>query len=177
MSDVTAQRTPKKGERQMTHDETAQQQPQPDPALRELDFLVGTWSMRGHLAGSDEENIVGESTFEWLPGGFFLRQRMKLDFAGLFQIESEELIAYDPETGKFPSSVYSNLFPQPLPYEWDVKDGSVTITVSHGPLDATFTGGLGEDGTFSGAWGPNPGADEAVNVPYSIGGERIQAGE
>ena len=51
------------------------QAPQPDPALRELDFLVGRWSMRGHLVGSDEENIVGEASYEWLPGGFFMRQR------------------------------------------------------------------------------------------------------
>ena len=30
-----------------------------------------------------------------------------------------------------------------------------------------------EDGTFSGGWRPNPGADEAVNVPYDIGGHRL----
>jgi hypothetical protein len=156
-------------------DETSQQPPKPDPALRELDFLVGTWSMKGHLVGSEEENIVGETTFEWLPGRFFLRQRVKLDFAGLFQVDSEELIAHDPESGRFKSNVYSNMSPVPLPYYWDVKDGSMTITVSHGPLDATFKGELGEDGnTFSGGWRPNPGADEMVNPPYDIGGTRIK---
>jgi hypothetical protein len=160
----------------MTHDQTAQRPPQPDPALRELDFLVGTWSMKGHLIDSDEENIFGQATYEWLPGGFFMRQRVKLDFAGMFRIDSEELIRYDLETGKFPSAVYSNLSPEPLPYEWDVKDGSVTITVSHGPLDATFNGGLREDGTFSGGWRPNPGADETVNPPYDIGGAQIEPG-
>jgi hypothetical protein len=30
--------------------------PQPDPALRRLDRLVGRWSMEGHLVGSDETN-------------------------------------------------------------------------------------------------------------------------
>ena len=155
-------------------DDTSQQLPQPDPALRELDFLVGSWSMKGHLVGSDEENIVGETTYEWLPGGFFLRQRVRMDFAGLFQVESEELIGHDPETGKFKSYVYSNMAPEPLPYHWDAKDGSMTITVSHGPLDATFKGELREDGdTFSGGWRPNPGADEVVNPPYDIGGTRI----
>jgi hypothetical protein len=54
----------------MTDDATTQQQPKPDPALRQLDFLVGRWSMKGHLVGSDEENVVGEATYEWLPGGF-----------------------------------------------------------------------------------------------------------
>ena len=159
----------------MTDDQAAQGSPQPDPALKELDFLVGTWSMRGHLLGSDEENIVGQTTYEWLPGRFFMRQRVKLDFAGMFQIDSEELIRYDPETGKFPSTVYSNLSPEPLPYEWEVRDGSVTIRVSYGPLDATFNGALGKDGGFSGGWRPNPGADEAVNPPYDIGGTRLES--
>ncbi len=42
--------------------------PQPDPALKRLDRLIGTWSMKGHLIGSHEENIIGRATFEWLPG-------------------------------------------------------------------------------------------------------------
>jgi Protein of unknown function (DUF1579) len=151
------------------------QPPQPDPALRELDFLVGKWSMRGHMVGSDEENIVGEASYEWLPGGFFMRQRIKLDFAGFVQVDSEELIGYDPASGKFKSRVYSNMSPEPLPYEWEVRGGEMKISVSHGPLDATFTGRLDEDGnSFSGGWRPNPGADETVNVPYDIAGLRIE---
>jgi hypothetical protein len=44
-------------------DETQAQVPTPDPALRRLDRLVGTWSMEGNLLGSDEKNITGETTF------------------------------------------------------------------------------------------------------------------
>jgi Protein of unknown function (DUF1579) len=158
----------------MTDDQAAQGPPRPDPALKELDFLVGTWSIRGNMAGSDEENIVGESTFEWLPGGFFLRQVMRIDFAGQFQAEGEELIGYDPETEKFPSYVFSNSSPEPLPYEYEVKDGSMKIRVSHGILDATFTGEVGQDGkTYSGGWRPNPGADPTVNLAYYVRGERV----
>ena len=130
--------------------------PQPDPALRSLDRFVGTWSMEGHLVGSEETNIKGETTFRWLPGGFFLEQHVQLDFMGL-PIDSLELIRYDPETKTFPSTVYSNLSPAPLPYEWDIQGEKVTITVAYGPLDATFTGSWREDGTFSGGWRPNPG--------------------
>jgi hypothetical protein len=146
--------------------------PQPDPALRQLDRFVGRWSMEGHPVGSDETNIRGETTFRWLPGGFFLEQHMQLDFMGL-EIESLELIGYDPETETFPSTVFSNLAPDPLPYRWEVAADDVTITVSYGPLDATFTGAWREDGTFSGGWRPNPGADETVNMPYDIGGRRL----
>ena len=136
--------------------------PQPDPALRRLDRLVGRWSMEGNLVGSDEKTIKGETAFSWLPGGFFLEQRLHL-----------ELIGYDPETDTFPSTVFSGFSPMPLPYRWDVRGDTVKISVSYGPLDATFTGSWREDGTFSGGWRPNPGADETINVSYDIGGHRL----
>ena len=42
--------------------------PQPHRELKRLDRLVGRWSMKGHLVGSDEMNITGETSFRWLPG-------------------------------------------------------------------------------------------------------------
>ena len=147
--------------------------PQPGPALRRLDRFVGRWSMEGNLVGSDEKNIKGETEFRWLPGGFFLEQRVWIDFMGL-QIDSLELIGYDPETDTFPSTVFSGFSPTPLPYRWEVRGDTVTITVSYGPLDSSFTGSWREDRTFSGGWRPNPGADESVNIPYDIGGHRLE---
>jgi hypothetical protein len=157
-------------------EETAQQAglPTPDPALERLKQFVGTWSMEGRLVGSEESNIKGQATYRWLPGGFFLEQRISLDFMGL-QIESLELIGYDPETKTFPSTVFSNLSPTPLPYRWEVGDDAVKISVTYGPLDATFEGKWSEDGqTFGGGWRPNPGANESVNVPYDISGRRVK---
>ena len=157
----------------MADNDAQGQLPTPDPALKRLDRFVGTWSMEGHLVGSSESNIKGRATYRWLPGGFFLEQRIQLDFMGL-QIDSQELIGYDPESGTFPSTVFSNMSPAPLPYRWRVDDDTVTISVSYGPLDATFTGAFSEDGRrFSGGWRPNPGADETVNVPYDIAGQRV----
>jgi hypothetical protein len=46
--------------------------------------------MEGNLVGSDEKNIKGETAFRWLAGGFFLEQRVQIDFMGL-QIDSLEL--------------------------------------------------------------------------------------
>jgi Protein of unknown function (DUF1579) len=147
--------------------------PQPHPALRRLDRLVGRWSMKGNLVGSDEKNIKGETTFRWLPGGFFLEQRAHIDFAG-FPIDALELIGYDADTDTFPSTVFSGFSPEPLPYRWDVRGDDVKISVSYGALDATFTGAWREDGTFSGSWRPNPGADETANPAYDIGGRRLE---
>ena len=153
-------------------DEQQGQPPAPDPALKQLDRFVGTWSMEGHLVGSDEITIKGETTFRWLPGGFFLEQDFTMDFMGM-AIASLELIGYDPETGTFPSTVYANMSPVPLPYRWEIDGDSVKITVQYGPMDSTFTGKWSADGkSFSGGWRPNPGADEAINVPYDIAGSR-----
>jgi hypothetical protein len=152
----------------------AAQPPGPDPALKGFDPFIGTWSLKGHLIGSDEENIVGQSTYKWLPGGFFLQQDVELDFAGMFSVKSHELIGYDAESGAFSSHVFSNMSPAPLPYKWELDGRTLRISVSYGPLDATFEGQLSEDGnTFSGGWRPNPGADESVNIPYDISGTRV----
>jgi hypothetical protein len=157
----------------MADENNQSQVPTPDSALKRLDPFVGTWSIEGHLVGSNENNIRGQATYRWRPGGFFLEQNITLDFMGL-RIDSLELIGYDPETDTFPSTVFSNLSPAPLPYRWDVRDNRVKITVSYGPLDATFTGQFGEDGeTFGGGWRPNPNADESINVPYDIDGRRV----
>jgi len=83
--------------------------------------------------------------YDWLPGGFFLLQEGTLNFMGM-EIANHELIGYDPETGTFPSSVYSNLSPNPLPYRWEAEGDTLKISVSYGPLDATFTGAWSEDG-------------------------------
>jgi hypothetical protein len=127
--------------------------------------------MEGNLVGSDEKNIRGETTFSWLPGGFFLEQRGHIDFIG-FEVDALELIGYDPETDTFPSTVFSGFAPTPLPYRWDVRGDDVTISVSYGQLDATFTGAWREDGTFAGGWRPNPGADENANPPTTSAGTR-----
>ena len=146
--------------------------PGPDPALKRLERFVGTWDMQGRTLGSDVDNVSGRTTFQWLPGGFFLQQRATLDFTGL-HIESLELIGYDPEMNTFPSTVFSNLAPTPLPYRWEVGEDTLRIIVSYGPLDATFTGRWSQDGeSFGGGWRPNPGADETVNAPYDIQGRR-----
>jgi hypothetical protein len=159
----------------MTDEATGGMQlPEPDPALKRLEPFLGTWNLEGHLVGSSEYDINGRTSFRWLPGGFFLEQTFELDFRGM-TIHSLELIGYDPETDTFPSTVYSNVSPAPLPYRWDVTDGSVKISVSYEAMDSTFTGEFTQDGrTFSGGWRPNPGADETVNVAYDVAGTRAE---
>jgi Protein of unknown function (DUF1579) len=155
-------------------DNQSQQPPQPDPALKQLERYVGTWDMKGRTLDSQVDNVSGQATFEWLPGGFFLTQRVKLSFAG-YEIQGLEVIGYDPETGTFPSTVYPSLFGTPIPYRWELDGDELTITTE--VLGATFHGRWSEDGTsFSGGWRPMPGREGPGNPPYDIRGSRARSG-
>jgi hypothetical protein len=156
-----------------------QASPSPNPALARLERLVGTWRMTGRPLGSDQDSITGTATFKWLHQhsddggpGLFLQQDMEMDYEGT-KIHSHELIGYSSKTGAFSSHVYSNMAAEPWPYEWDIQGDTWTISINHGRMNATFTGKLAADGkSFSGAWRPNPGADETINAPYDIRGSR-----
>ncbi len=147
--------------------------PEPDPALKRLDGFIGTWSIKGRTLDFKVDNVSALTTFEWLPGGFFLKQSFKADFMGM-KIQSLELIGYDPMSDIFPSLVYSNLAGVSIPYQWDVKGKNVTITTDLAG-GARMTGNISEDGnTFSGGWRPNPGTEGSGNVAYDFVGTRVK---
>lgn len=155
-----------------------QEMPVPDPALRRLDRLLGTWKLKGRPLGSDRDTITGTTTFTWLHEedgrGFFLQQDMEMDYDGM-PIRSRELIGYDAESGAFTSYVFSNMSPDALPYRWDVQADALTISVDYGEMNARFTGRFAADGnSFSGGWRPNPGADPVINAPYDVTATRIE---
>ena len=77
------------------NNEQAMQMPTPDPALKRLDKLGGSWTMKGRTLDSDEDNIAGRTTFEWLPGGFFLQQRFEMNFAGFGPCTKSSLLTQD----------------------------------------------------------------------------------
>ena len=158
-------------------DRPNQDAPFPDPALERLGRLVGDWEMKGHPLGSDDCSITGKTSFKWLHDAdgsrFFLLQDMAMDYAGQ-AIRSHELIGYNPKTRAFSSNVYSNMAPDPWPYEWDIRGDEISISINKPPMDATFTGKFAPDGkSFAGGWRPNPGADEEINAPYDITVSRI----
>ena len=84
------------------------------------------------------------------------------------------MIGYDPATGRFPSSVFANMFGQPIAYEYDIdgRDFTIRTELAGG---ATYTGSFSEDGdTASGGWRPDPGAEGPGNIAYDIVGKRIR---
>ncbi|HYU75427.1 MAG TPA: DUF1579 family protein [Ktedonobacteraceae bacterium] len=155
----------------MPNNENAQpmQMSTPDPALKRLEKLVGTWSIKGRTLDSQDDNISGRVTIEWLPGGFFLQQRGEMEFMGS-KIHSLEIVGYDPSTKAFFSNVYSNMAGVPAPYEWDVQGNVVT----HWTEESKYTGTLSEDGNIlSGGWRPEEGKEGPENVAYDATMTRV----
>jgi hypothetical protein len=147
--------------------------PQPDPALLRLEKLIGTWELKGRTLNSQEDNISGWTTFEWLPGGFFLQIRGEITFKGL-RSQSVEIIASDPTSQTFPAHVYSDMSGTVLQYQWDVQGNIVT----HWTKGAKYRGTLSEDGkTLVGGWRPDEGVEVTDGAAYDATMIRVQDGK
>lgn len=134
----------------------------PHPATKRLEKLVGTWVLTGRTLDATEDNITGQVTIEWMPGGFFLEQRGEIEMMG-FSVKTLEIVGYDPETDTFPSHVYSNMAGDPLPYKWDVQGDLVT----HWTKGSKYTGTFSKDGkALSGGWRPDAGIEPTAGNAY-----------
>lgn len=91
--------------------------PRPSPALRRLEFLVGSWRSEGTLecgAMGPAGTLSGTETFAWLPGGFFLTHRWHgtFDAGGTTVLDAGyEFFDFDPVAGVFRSHFFSSLGP------------------------------------------------------------------
>lgn len=125
-------------------EDTEFEPPTPDPALKQLDFLVGTW----RVVGTTEEGPAGPAgtteaveTFEWLDGGFFLVHRWKgtMDIGGMEMVDTGyEFFDFDPETQQFRARFFNNFGPyddEGSLYAGTFEDDVLTIT---GPARRTF---------------------------------------
>jgi len=151
----------------------AQQMPTPNPKLKALEPMVGTWKVSGRTVGATEDNITGEITIEWLPGGFFLKQTTRINFAGMFEPLGLELVGYDAEKDELTSLVYSNMAPFPIPYTWAIDGDKLTIHMDAG---ATMHATISKDGkSFSGGWRPDAGHENDPGmVAYDLTGTRVK---
>jgi hypothetical protein len=55
----------------------------PNPALRALEFVVGTWETVGTHPYLPGKTLRGRAIFEWIEGGAFLRMRSESDESGV----------------------------------------------------------------------------------------------
>ena len=133
-----------------------EQQPQPNPALKSLDVMVGTWNLKGRESGPDGE-IHGQVAFEWMEGGFYLLQRVDMDYLGQ-KITGTEYIGYDESNDTLKSYFFSNKGPGPfggvaLEYVSEVGEDTLTIWGGYVGSPASFKGDFSDDhNTVVGRW-------------------------
>ncbi len=123
--------------------------PSPDPRLRTLDPLVGRWTITGDAGG--------ETTYEWMEGGFFLLQRGRLTREGTTHTFLE-VIGFERGFGATgtPADITSRGYTttgDTLDYTYEADGGTVTIWGGAKGSPAAFRGTWNEDRTeLRGAW-------------------------
>jgi hypothetical protein len=99
---------------------TPQQPLQPNPDLRSLGKLVGTWKITG--------DAEGQVTYEWMEGGFFLIQHVELEQAGQ-RVKGIEIIGHLQPYGEDPSqeikSRYYDSTGSTLDYVYEVEGDTI----------------------------------------------------
>ncbi|MGH8774359.1 MAG: hypothetical protein ACRDWI_04035 [Jiangellaceae bacterium] len=127
---------------------TEQQAPQPSTKVRNLDRLVGTWTMSG--------GVQGTVRYEWMEGGFFLLQHVSIDHDG-HQIRGMEVIGHEQRFGEEPSEDVKSRFydseGNTLDYVYEIEGDTFTIWGGEKGSPAYARSTFSEDGnSASGAW-------------------------
>ncbi len=129
--------------------QTGSEAPTPYPGLKPLDRLVGTWKISGEAEG--------ETTYEWMEGGFFLIARGQLKQGGS-EYKHMEIIGFDrgPDATDPASDLTSRVYTtrgETLDYTHEVDDKTVTSWFGPKGSPAVFRAQWGDDGnTLTGAW-------------------------
>lgn len=132
-----------------TNPESEPQFPMPNPDLKNLDKLVGTWRVAG-------PEIDGQVTYEWMQGGFFLLQRFDFVHSG-HPVKGIEVIGHVQPFGEEPgkdikSRIYDNMGNN-FEYVYDLEGDTLTIWGGERGSPAYYRGTWSADGnTNAGAW-------------------------
>lgn len=122
--------------------EENKQSPKPNPDLKKLEKLVGTWKVSGDLQGTN--------SYEWMEGEFFLLQRF--DFMRDGQpIKGIEIIGHEKGFTGEPSAeiktrVYSFTDGMTLDYVYEMDGDELTIWLDRKGSDAYMKGTFSDDG-------------------------------
>jgi hypothetical protein len=120
----------------------------PSADLKELgDRLVGTWKVSGEAEG--------ETTWEWMEGGFFLVQRGWVRREGVEQIYVQ-IIGHDRMPGSEPAeAITGRLYTSTgdtLAYVCELVGDTMTIWMGEKGSPAVYTGTFSAGNTIEGEW-------------------------
>lgn len=128
---------------EINNQDQQRQSPKPNPDLKSLEKLIGTWKVTGGLQGTN--------TFERAEGGFFLIQRFDFEKDG-HSIKGIEIIGHEKgitgdESEEIKTRVYSFTDGMTLDYVYEMDDaGELTIWMDKKGSDGFMKGKFSEDG-------------------------------
>jgi hypothetical protein len=144
-----------------THMQSEQQSITPNPDLKTLDRLVGTWRVTGGAEGT--------MTYEWMEGGFFLMQHFDFEHGG-HKVKGIEVIGHLQPFGEAPSAdiktrIYDNMG-NTFDYVYELDGDTFMIWGGEKGSPAYYKGTFSDDGnTLTGGWVyPGGGGYETVSV-------------
>jgi hypothetical protein len=136
--------------------------PPPDPELRRLQPLIGSWESLDHtrdtVLGGPGVPVTNRETFRWLEGGYFLVQEYETTFGDQPTQRGINFWGYDSDAGMFRIIFFSNNGPfteDGNRYAGRADGDRLTMI---GParfeyrLDDEGKIKLGEDGSMSVSW-------------------------
>ena len=128
--------------------QTEQQQPTPNPDLKSLDRLIGTWQL--------SEETRGTVSYTWMEGGFFLMQEFEIELYG-HRVKGVEIIGHLQPFGEEPSAeIKSRIYDNDgntFDYVYELEDDTLTIWGGEKGSPAYYKGTFSADGnTCRGGW-------------------------
>ncbi len=142
-------------------DYSQNEQPKPNPDMKSLERLVGTWEQSG--------DVHGETTYEWMEGGFFLLQHINFDQDGQKTTGMEvigHLQLYGEEPSKDIRSRYYGGEGVTFDYTYEIVGDTLTIWMGERGSPAYYKGTFSDnDNTLSGGWVyPGGGGYKAIST-------------
>ncbi|HSX07063.1 MAG TPA: hypothetical protein VLG92_05080 [Candidatus Saccharimonadia bacterium] len=120
---------------------------QPNPDLKALDRLVGTWKLSG--------DTTGAVTYEWMDGKFFLVQHVDIQLFG-HVVKSLEVIGHLQPFGEEPSAdIRSRAYDtsgNTLDYVYEMEGDTLTIWGGEKGSPSYFKGTFTNNDTCEGEW-------------------------
>ena len=118
--------------------------------LKRLDIFVAKWETTGEINATKTSPAIpikGHDTYKWLPGGYFMIHYVDV-LMGDDQIDSTEIIGYDPLAKKYPMHYFGYRGKTGIMHA-SVKDNT---WIFNGETER-FTGSFNDSAnTMSGTW-------------------------
>lgn len=125
-------------------------QPTAEDALKEMNALVGEWTMQATPPGGEPWPGEARVTFEWMEGAPFLIQRWSVEMPEA--PDGTAILGCDAADGRY-FQLYSDERSVCRVYEMSIGDGEWKLWRQGEPFAQRFTGAISEDGnSIIGRW-------------------------